>query len=53
MHNVALLAPGITRTVDVNATEFGKWLLRDAVLSHQHSGMGMFFDIKEVLHPGA
>ena len=45
-----LLAPGMTRTVDVNATEFGKWLVRDAVLSHQHSGMGMFFNIKEVLH---
>ena len=52
-HNVALIGPGMTRTVDVNATNFGKWLVRDAVLAHQHAGMSMFFDVKQVLHPGA
>ena len=51
--NVALIGPGMTRTVDVNATNFGKWLVRDAVLAHQHAGMSMFFDVKQVLHPGA
>ena len=53
MHNVALLGPGMTRTADLNATSFGKWLVRDAVLTHQRAGMSMFFDVKEVLHPGA
>ena len=52
-HQVALLAPGMTRTVDLNVDRWGKWLVKDAVVDNQRAGMEMFFDVTAVLHPGA
>lgn len=52
-HQVALLAPGMARPVDLNVDRWGKWLVRDAVVDNQRAGMQMFFDVAAVLHPGA
>ena len=52
-HQVALLAPGMARTVDMTLDQAGTWLVRDAVVDNQRAGMEMFFDVAAVLHPGA
>merc|ERR1711871_1863217 len=52
-HQVALLAPGMARPVDMNLDQWGKWLVRDAVVDNQRAGMQMFFDVSAVLPPGA
>jgi hephaestin len=53
MHQVALLAPGMARSVDLNVDRWGKWLVKDAVVDNQRAGMEMFFEVTAVLHPGA
>jgi len=52
-HQVALMASGMVRTVDLTVDVAGTWLVRDAVHSNQVVGMQGLFEVSAVLHPGA
>ena len=52
-HQVALMAPGMVRAVDMTVDVAGTWLVRDAVHTNQVVGMQTLFEVGAVLHPGA